>query len=472
MLRKTKKILEWSIFSFLGLIFVISSSLFGYQQVYAGKIYKNVYVENIDLSGKTKSQAAALLQKKYDGIINQEIILKTSDKEIKTKVSDTGLTLDVNKIIQESYGIGRDDKFTKQLVSSVKTLWEHRSVTVEPKIDQDKLKKFMDIAVAQLNYPPQDASIVIDNGEIKQTEAKDGQTVDTGDLTEKILEMASESSSQIIQLKTVATPANIKSANFESAKTQAQAILDKKIALTYDNKTYSPTKAEIGLWITFQNNNGQFSAVLNDGNIQAYLNKIAKNFEISKADRKINAANGSVIEEGREGKYLDKNNAISQIKNQISGNGNVNASLVTYTVAPAEVKVFPAEGIIPGRFEGRYIDISLTEQKLCRIDGPTIVDCFPVSSGKSSMPTPPGTYSVLEKDPRHWSAEYSMWLPWWQRFIASGYGIHELPETSTWKETSEHLGTPVSHGCVRLGVGPAETVYNWTEVGTTVYVHK
>ena len=65
-----------------------------------------------------------------------------------------------------------------------------------------------------------------------------------------------------------------------------------------------------------------------------------------------------------------------------------------------------------------------------------------------------------------------MWLPWWQEFKSGGYGLHELPETATWKEVPDHLGTPVSHGCVRLGVGPAEAVYNWTEIGTIVYIHK
>lgn len=471
MLTKTKKILEWSIFSFLGLIFILASSLFGYQQAYAGKIYKNVYVANIDLSGKTKAQAAALLQKKYDGIINQEISLKTDNKEVKTKVADTGLTLDINKIIQESYKVGRDTSFTAQLASSVKTLWEHRTVKVEPKIDQEKLKKFMDIAVAQLNFPPSDATMVIENGEIKQAEAKDGQTVDTGDLTEKILAMTSENSSQVIALKTVVAPASIKLANFDSARSQANSILSKKINLTYDGKTYSPTRSEIGLWIKIQNNNGQISAVLNDGNIQAYLNKIAKNFEIIKADKKINAANNSVMEEGREGKYLDKNAALSQIKSQMNGNA-VNVALATYAVAPGEVKVFPAEGLVPGRFEGRYLDIDLAAQKLCRVESTNIIDCFVISSGKPGMATPTGTFTINDKNPRHWSNKYSMWLPYWQQFKTGGWGIHELPETDTWKEVADHLGTPISHGCVRLGVGPAQTVYDWTSMGTPVYIHK
>jgi len=58
-------------------------------------------------------------------------------------------------------------------------------------------------------------------------------------------------------------------------------------------------------------------------------------------------------------------------------------------------------------------------------------------------------------------------------FVGSKYGLHELPEWANgYKEGQNHLGIPVSHGCVRLGIGDAAQVYNWAEVGTPVYIHK
>jgi lipoprotein-anchoring transpeptidase ErfK/SrfK len=133
--------------------------------------------------------------------------------------------------------------------------------------------------------------------------------------------------------------------------------------------------------------------------------------------------------------------------------------------------VIPAEGLIPGRFEGRYLDVDLTTQRLCRIESTSIIDCFSISSGKPGMPTPTGTFTIRNKNPRQFSHKYGLWMPWWQEFNGD-YGIHELPETNTWKEVPDHLGTPVSHGCIRLGVGPAQTVYEWTSIGTPVYIHK
>ena len=470
MLAKTKKTLEWAIFSFLGVVIVLCGSLFFYQVTYANKIYHNVYVAGMDMSGKSKAQVASLINKKFAEESDQEITLKAGDKELKTKVSDTGLVLDVNKIVDLSYKAGRGDKFFEQLKGSAKTLAEKVDIPVETEINQEKYNNFLSIAVAQFNSNPVDASLTINAGQIKEVAEQSGTVAKTDSLPEKILGLNNNSGRTIV-LDIQKTDPAIKVADFTSSKAQAESILSKNIQLSYDNKVYTPSRTEIGNWIVFSNTGNKVNVSLSDGNIQAYLNKIAANFEIIKKDTRINANDNSVIEQGQEGKYLDRKAAIASIKSQMGNAGISTIALTTYAEAPAEVKVFPSVGLVPGRFEGRYLDVDLAQQKLCRIDGQTVVDCYPISSGKAGMPTPTGTFNISEKEPRHWSSPYSMWLPFWQR-VNGPVGIHELPETSTWKETPEHLGTPVSHGCMRLGVGPAETVYNWTSMGTTVFIHK
>jgi len=465
-LTKTKKTLEWTIFSFLGLVIVLCGSLFFYQVTYANKIYRNVYVAGMDMSGKTRSQAAALLTKKFNDELEKEITLKADGKELNTKVSDTGLTLDVNKIVASCYQAGRSNNFLGQLKNSAKTLKIRADVPVETQIDQEKYDNFLTIAVAQFNTDPVNASLSINSGQIVEVPEKEGTIVDTSTLPEKILKLGSNGSGRVIELDAKKTDPEIKVADFTDAKNSAESILSEKFELIYENKTYSPSRTEIGNWISFSSKSGKLAVALVDGNIQAYLNKIARDFEIAKKDRKINASDGSVMDPGQEGKFLDKNAAIAQIKNE-----NLQIALVTYTEAPKEVKVFPSEGLVPGRFAGKYVDVDLTLQKLCRVDGANLVDCYTISSGKPGMGTPTGTFSISEKEPRHWSSPYSMWLPFWQRFNG-GVGLHELPETDNWKETDAHLGTPVSHGCVRLGIGPAQTIYDWTEIGTPVFVHK
>lgn len=124
--------------------------------------------------------------------------------------------------------------------------------------------------------------------------------------------------------------------------------------------------------------------------------------------------------------------------------------------------------------EGKYIDINLKQQVMVIFENGKPLDAFLVSSGKPGMETPVGLHQIKNKSPRVWSKKYSLFMPFWMAMVPSGeFGIHELPEwPSGYKEGANHLGRPVSHGCVRLGVGAAEKVYNWAEIGTPVAVHK
>jgi lipoprotein-anchoring transpeptidase ErfK/SrfK len=122
---------------------------------------------------------------------------------------------------------------------------------------------------------------------------------------------------------------------------------------------------------------------------------------------------------------------------------------------------------------GKYIDIHLENQVMTTFQDGKLLDAYMISSGKVSMPTIKGTFKIENKTPRAWSKEFGLYMPYWNALVPSGkFGIHELPEwPGGYKEGAAHLGTPVSHGCVRLGVGPAKIVYDWAPIGTPVVIH-
>lgn len=470
-MTRTKRAIEIGIFTFLGLCVIVASLLFTYQTAYASKIYHNISVAGIDLSGKTKSEAKTLLTEKYTQILNDEFAVKAGDKEVKAKLSDTGLAINADETVDHAYNIGRGNQFLQQLVTSATTLFKKQELEVAPIIDKEKYNTFVQIAVLQFNIASQDASLAVEQGQIKEVAEKAGTAVNITNLDQQILDLINENNSKVVELNTETVQPAIVTANFDEAKAYANNILAKTFTFTYEDKSYSPTKNEIGQWIKFSTTDGKTTGSLNRDSVNAYLNKIAKNFEIIKKDKKINAADNSVMEEGQAGKLCDKTAALASVLSQVNNPNNVTVALATYTVNPEEIKVMPSVGFVPGRFPGKYLDIDLTTQRLCEVEGNAVGTCYTISSGKASMPTPTGTFSITGKSTRQFSTKYGLWMPYWQQFNGP-YGIHELPETDTWKEVPDHLGTPVSHGCVRLGVGPAQEVYNWTSIGTPVYIHK
>jgi len=123
--------------------------------------------------------------------------------------------------------------------------------------------------------------------------------------------------------------------------------------------------------------------------------------------------------------------------------------------------------------EGKYIDVNLATQIMTTFENGTLLNAYLISSGKKGMGTPVGTHQIYNKTPRAYSKAYGLYMPNWMAIVSDGkFGIHELPEwPGGYKEGANHLGIPVSHGCMRLGVGPAKTVYDWSEIGTPVIVY-
>ncbi len=116
------------------------------------------------------------------------------------------------------------------------------------------------------------------------------------------------------------------------------------------------------------------------------------------------------------------------------------------------------------------VDVSST-QRLYYYLGDVQLGSFPISSGKASTPTPKGNYSIINKHPKAWSP-FGLWMPYWLGMGTGRFGFHELPIwPNGYREGESNLGNPVSAGCIRLGIGPAEFLYNWVDVGTPVLIY-
>ena len=120
----------------------------------------------------------------------------------------------------------------------------------------------------------------------------------------------------------------------------------------------------------------------------------------------------------------------------------------------------------------KVIRLDLKKQELSRVLGGVVLGIYKVSTGKKSMPTPTGIYKIGNKSPRAWSKTYGLWMPYWLGIYGQRFGIHELPIwPNGYREGANHLGIPVSHGCIRLGIGQAKILYQWAEIGTEVRIY-
>jgi hypothetical protein len=149
--------------------------------------------------------------------------------------------------------------------------------------------------------------------------------------------------------------------------------------------------------------------------------------------------------------------------------------------------------LIPALFTARgaepvAIEIDLTAQKAFLLQDGQITYETPISSGRSSHPTPTGNFSVLEKDLNHLSSRYGrivgangrtlvrdadsgMTVPAGAKFVRAPMKYFLRFDGATGMHAGYLPGYPASHGCVRLPAAKAELFYHVAEIGTPVRVH-
>lgn len=117
------------------------------------------------------------------------------------------------------------------------------------------------------------------------------------------------------------------------------------------------------------------------------------------------------------------------------------------------------------------IEISIAEQRLRAYEGDRLVLDTLVSTGTAQYPTPTGTYSIKSKEAMHWSTQYGVWMPNAMR-VVNGIFIHEMPVTTDGRRIGDsEIGSPASHGCIRVPSGTASRLYDWARIGTPVVIY-
>lgn len=125
----------------------------------------------------------------------------------------------------------------------------------------------------------------------------------------------------------------------------------------------------------------------------------------------------------------------------------------------------------------KRVVIDRSDQTMKIYLGDMLVREFRVSTGAADTPTPIGEFSIsLKQEVRVGSKPPHYIMPKFQWFKAGGYGIHALPQLKGnnwfWEEALDHIGIPVSHGCVRVLPADADWLFSFTDIGTKVIVQQ
>jgi lipoprotein-anchoring transpeptidase ErfK/SrfK len=129
----------------------------------------------------------------------------------------------------------------------------------------------------------------------------------------------------------------------------------------------------------------------------------------------------------------------------------------------ASSEVFKALAKGKGRFKlrhpehGKHVEADLSRQVLALAQGGKVLRIYPMSSGKPSTPTVIGSFRVYTKSPG-----FNAKGMYFSNYFIRGFAIHGYADVPVFA---------ASHGCLRVPIPDAISIYNWVRIGNIVDVY-
>ena len=153
---------------------------------FEGKIHKNIYVRDINLSNLTKKEAIEKINKALGENISFSLVF--GDEKYIFNKNHIGTDYGVERIVEKAYSIGRD----KDIISNIKmksSLTMGNKVILDYSInyDEKKLNKYLDELSKKIYKKPRSSAISIINEKIVVSKEKNGYKLDKHKLKSMII---------------------------------------------------------------------------------------------------------------------------------------------------------------------------------------------------------------------------------------------------------------------------------------------
>ena len=279
------------------------------------KIPRAVSVNGVDISAMDRTAAVEKLEDELAGVETEPVTVTSGDLHTELVPSESGLALDnqraVDNIEEPSL-----NPFTR-LYSFFRST---RDIPVETNVDEAQLQPALERVKKNLSTDPVDGMLELNNGELKVTDPKLGQTVDAGSLHNAVTENWLDSEGVDVDPEEV-EPA-INDAAIEAMRTgDAAKALDNPITLkAKNNVTATLNKPEISQFTSIEKKDGKLKLAVDTNRAQELLAERSEGADVPGVNAKISFnGNDKQVTPSEDGEIIDWEPTMKDFDKRVTG---------------------------------------------------------------------------------------------------------------------------------------------------------
>ena len=255
---------------------------------YNDRIYPGVKIAGIDMSKKTRGEAANLLKNTI--IVPENIEVKAKEKVFDLSLGGIEFSYDFEKSVDNAFLVNKDRSFLYDFFEQLSPIQKETLVSLETNININKLDEYLQVISSQVATEPVLPSVSFDTGIAKIENGSPGETVDLlkfqNDLEENLANYElSPIFIQFISDNTVLTEKEI-----ETVGKRAQNLIGKKIVLKNEFDIFNLTEK---LYFPFLDGKG------------SYYEDLILNYLVKEVEPKVNREPQNAVFRFESGKVIE-----------------------------------------------------------------------------------------------------------------------------------------------------------------------
>ncbi len=143
------------------------------------KLYRGIFVENLNVSGLTTQQAAVMVENHLKSLYGNGIItVRYADNTWSIPMDDISVEFSTASAIKKAYTLGRSGNIFQRVYSIIDLGIREANISLEPVYDQEKLRAILESIKTKVDKKAQDAGVLYKSGKVSINKEDMGQFMD------------------------------------------------------------------------------------------------------------------------------------------------------------------------------------------------------------------------------------------------------------------------------------------------------
>ena len=187
MMKKRRKTIKISIIAVVIIILLIAlTTSFAILTMMSNKIIKGIMINDVDVSGLTKSEACQMLEEKMKNRKEGTIKLKYNEYQKDLAIEQLEVSANVEETVDKALEKGRTSNIFVNNFEIIKDKFSKQNLNIDVKYNEEELDKFLTETSAELPGGVQEYTYSVEESELIITPGKSGVVLDQEKMKKEI----------------------------------------------------------------------------------------------------------------------------------------------------------------------------------------------------------------------------------------------------------------------------------------------